>query len=245
MSNSLVGGSLLVNGYTVLNAPAADSLQLYATVPAASHPALVLDTVNALSGSDKLFSLKVQGVEKAYIDANGNFSGTVSGALVLAAVGSAPNANGMTLVSTTLNLQPADATHPGVVTTGTQTFAGAKTFSGGITASVTGNVTGNASGSAGALAITSGTNATPGSSGTLNTAAGTVVLDHTSGAVYTLTNSLIVAGAHVVAWLETNDATGKGLQSTVLNTSAHTAVFTLQAAPAANVTIAFHLVTFA
>jgi hypothetical protein len=47
----------------------------------------------------------------------------------LAAIGSTPNANGATLTSGVLNLQPASGSFGGVVTTGTQTFAGAKTFS--------------------------------------------------------------------------------------------------------------------
>lgn len=43
-------------------------------------------------------------------------------------VGSSPNAKAATLISGTLRLQPASATQPGVVTTGSQTFEGAKSF---------------------------------------------------------------------------------------------------------------------
>jgi hypothetical protein len=50
--------------------------------------------------------------------------------LSLAAIGITPNANGASIVGSLLNLQPASASFGGVVTTGTQTFAGAKTFSG-------------------------------------------------------------------------------------------------------------------
>ena len=50
------------------------------------------------------------------------------GVLSLSAIGSTPNANAATITGTVLNLQPADASFGGVVTTGTQTFAGAKTF---------------------------------------------------------------------------------------------------------------------
>ncbi len=61
--------------------------------------------------------------------------------VTLAAVGSTPNANAASIAADqTLNLQPADATNPGVVTTGTQTFAGAKTFSSTIVGTTTGNV---------------------------------------------------------------------------------------------------------
>lgn len=49
--------------------------------------------------------------------------------LTLAAVGSSPNANAASLSTQVLTLQPADATNPGVVTAGTQSFGGTKTFS--------------------------------------------------------------------------------------------------------------------
>ena len=68
-----------------------------------------------------------------------NLSGTNSGDITLTAVGAAPSANGATLSGQALTLQPADATHPGVVTTGAQTFAGAKTFSSTIVGSINGN----------------------------------------------------------------------------------------------------------
>lgn len=52
-----------------------------------------------------------------------------SGVTTMAAIGSSPNANGATISGVNLNLEPASASFGGVVTTGTQTFAGAKTFS--------------------------------------------------------------------------------------------------------------------
>jgi C1q domain len=72
------------------------------------------------------------GVEKN-INAGGtvsgsNLSGSNSGDVTIGAVGAAPNANGATLTGQVLNLEPADATNPGVMTTGAQTFAGVKTF---------------------------------------------------------------------------------------------------------------------
>jgi hypothetical protein len=51
-----------------------------------------------------------------------------SGVNALAAVGSAPAAEGASISGTTLTLQPADATHPGVVSDTTQSLKGAKTF---------------------------------------------------------------------------------------------------------------------
>ena len=52
------------------------------------------------------------------------------GVLSLSAIGATANANGATITGTVLNLQPADASFGGVVTTGTQTFAGTKTLTG-------------------------------------------------------------------------------------------------------------------
>lgn len=56
-------------------------------------------------------------------------TGTTGSITALAAFGSSPNANGATLSGTTLNLEPASASFPGGVTTGTQTFAGDKKLS--------------------------------------------------------------------------------------------------------------------
>ena len=55
--------------------------------------------------------------------------------VTLSAVGSSPNADGATLTNQVLNLEPADATHPGVITAGTQTIGGAKTLVDELTAS--------------------------------------------------------------------------------------------------------------
>jgi hypothetical protein len=52
----------------------------------------------------------------------------IHSAVTLSAIGSTPNANGATLTGQILNLEPASASYGGVVTTGTQTFAGQKTF---------------------------------------------------------------------------------------------------------------------
>jgi hypothetical protein len=57
--------------------------------------------------------------------------------IAIGAVGSTPNAFGATIVadstSRTIILEPADATHPGVVTADAQTFGGDKTFAGNTT----------------------------------------------------------------------------------------------------------------
>ncbi len=76
-----------------------------------------------------------------------NISGTNTGNVTLATVGASPTAAGATLSGATgqvLTLQPADGTNAGVVSTTTQTFAGAKTFTGAISASnLSGTNTGN------------------------------------------------------------------------------------------------------
>jgi len=63
-----------------------------------------------------------------------------SGVTALAAVGSTPNANAATLSGSTLNLEPANAANPGVVTTAAQTFSGQKTLAMSGTATVTQNL---------------------------------------------------------------------------------------------------------
>jgi len=70
-------------------------------------------------------------------------SGTNTGDVTLSAFGSSPNANAATLTGQALTLQPASASFPGGVTTGTQSFAGNKTFTGTIAAS---NFSGTSSG---------------------------------------------------------------------------------------------------
>lgn len=62
--------------------------------------------------------------------AGSNLSGTNTGDITLGAIGASANANGASLSSQVLTLQPASASFGGVVTTGTQTIAGDKTFSG-------------------------------------------------------------------------------------------------------------------
>lgn len=54
------------------------------------------------------------------------------GVTALANIGSSPNANGATLVSNTLTLQPASAAYGGVVTVADQVFTGIKTYNLGV-----------------------------------------------------------------------------------------------------------------
>lgn len=59
-----------------------------------------------------------------------NVTGVNTGDVTLAAVGSSPNANGASLAGQVLNLQPANASFPGVLTALAQAIGGNKTFSG-------------------------------------------------------------------------------------------------------------------
>lgn len=56
-----------------------------------------------------------------------------SGLTSLSAIGATPNANSATLTGSVLNLQPANASFGGVITTGTQIIAGAKTLNNDLT----------------------------------------------------------------------------------------------------------------
>lgn len=96
----------------------------------------------------------------SYATGTGTANGTNTGDVTLNSVGSSPSANGASLSGQSLTLQPADGTHPGLITSGSQTIGGAKTFSNTISASnlsgtntgdqtitLTGAVTGSGTGS--------------------------------------------------------------------------------------------------
>jgi hypothetical protein len=117
-------------------------------------------------------------------DANGLATWSApTGITTMAAIGSTPNANGATISGVNLNLQPADASFGGVVSTGTQTFAGAKTFSNDI--SVNENKFGRGAGSSGSRNIAIGINPlNSNTSGTWNTAVGAYALQFNTTASY-------------------------------------------------------------
>ena len=72
-----------------------------------------------------------------------SWAATIPSAVTVGSVGSS-SANGLTITNNVLSLSPADVSNPGIITTGTQTFAGAKTFA-SIASSGTLSVTGNLS----------------------------------------------------------------------------------------------------
>lgn len=59
---------------------------------------------------------------------SGTVSGNNSGDVTLAPVGVSPNVNAAVLIGQSLALQPANAVFPGVITTGSQTISGPKSF---------------------------------------------------------------------------------------------------------------------
>lgn len=85
----------------------------------ATHPGLLTILAQTIAGN-KTFTGTISA---------SNLSGTNTGDVTLAAVGSSPNANAASLSGQILTIQPADGTNPGVLTAGTQTIGGAKTFS--------------------------------------------------------------------------------------------------------------------
>lgn len=103
-----------------------------------------------------------------------NLSGTNTGNVTLAAVGGVANANGASLTGQILNLQPANATLPGVLTAGTQSIGGTKNFIDDITADNIQGVT-SLTGPTLILPITTSI-----SSGTIQQAVGVPLL-HTAG----------------------------------------------------------------
>lgn len=85
-----------------------------------------------------------------------NLSGTNTGDVTLTTVGSSPNANAASLSGQVLTIQPANSTNPGVLTSGTQSIGGNKTFTGTIAAS---NLSGTNTGDVTLAAIGSSPNA--------------------------------------------------------------------------------------
>lgn len=63
-----------------------------------------------------------------------SFAGTNTGDVSIGTFGSSPDAKGASLSGQAITMQPADGTHPGMLTTGSQTIAGAKTFTGTVAA---------------------------------------------------------------------------------------------------------------
>lgn len=127
VSGTITSGGAPVGGVTftaVGSTPSADGASVDGSEitlqPAdGTHPGVVTSGAQTIGGA-KTFSGAITA---------SNLSGTNTGDVTLTAVGAVPSANAASLSGQALTLQPADATHPGVVTTAAQTLAGIKTFS--------------------------------------------------------------------------------------------------------------------
>lgn len=100
----------------------------------ATHPGAVTTGTQTIAGAKTLsggITLGASGI--TFNDATTQT--TAAAAPTIAAFGSSPTANGATISGSAITLQPADGTHPGAISTGAQTIAGAKTFSGTVTGS--------------------------------------------------------------------------------------------------------------
>lgn len=137
----------------------ANALDLTSTQVTAALNAFVGDS--GAGGTKGLVPAPASGDAAAskFLKADGTWA--ASGALTVGTIDSQTKAaNGAVITGSSLVMQTADATNPGLVSTGTQTIAGAKTFSGAISASnlsgtntgnqtitLTGDVTGSGTGS--------------------------------------------------------------------------------------------------
>jgi len=161
--------------------------------------------------------------------------GTISatgggGSITLSAIGSTPNSNAATLTGSALNLEPASASFGGVVTTGVQTFGGAKTFDSSITAlSIV------KSGGTSAQYLMADGSVTTGTGGTVSVTIGQAVVSGTENSI------LFVGAGNVLAqdnanfsWNDTTnklniggDALVTGVLSQTIVTNRQTASYTL------------------
>jgi hypothetical protein len=96
---------------------------------------LNLNVANATFPGVLSASTQTIGGSKTFVNAitAPNISGTNTGDVVLTTLGGSPNTAGASLSGQVLTLQPANASNPGLLSAGTQTIAGAKTFPSGVT----------------------------------------------------------------------------------------------------------------
>ena len=138
-----------------------------------------------------------------------------AGLSAIGSISATSNAKGATISGTTeLILTPADATNGGVVTTGTQTFAGAKTFNSDVTAP---NFFGNATTATTAGNITATSNSTLTSLSNLNTV-GTI----TSGTWSATTIALTKGGTGAITAADARTNLGLVIGTDVMSANATT-----------------------
>jgi hypothetical protein len=99
--------------------------QTYAGVKTFSSSPLLPATFGASPGTPQMMIINASGA------LGSQAIPSASGVTTMAAVGAVPNANGASISGSTLTLQPASSTLPGVNTAAAQTFGGLKTFNAG------------------------------------------------------------------------------------------------------------------
>lgn len=165
------------------------------------------------------------------------FQAPSGSSIVMGAFGATPNADGGTIATGTLTLQPADATHPGGLSTGTQTIAGAKTFSAAPILPLTGMVLGNGASALSAIPLTNGQiviGATSGPPIAASLSAGTGI-SITPGA-----NSITISStATGVTWVNQAGGNFNALASHAYFVNTASAIATLPASPTFGDTIIF------
>lgn len=138
-------GITLAKQLSLPNAPTISNVTLNKSL-LISTPKLSLNTNNRVSGNASMYysgnitidgNIKATTIESENIlsslnivgDITGaNLSGTNTGDVVLNNFGTTPNSKGADLSGQILTLQPADATHPGLITAASQNIGGNKTF---------------------------------------------------------------------------------------------------------------------
>ncbi len=155
------------------SAASIDSNQNLSLEPAdASNPGVLTSGTQTIGG-DKTFAGNISAA---------NLSGTNAGDVTLTTVGSSPNNNAASLIGQQLQLQPSDSTHPGIVSTTTQSFSGSKTFDNNVTITGTINADGSIDRSTSGNISIGGTNATSitiGNPGTTVSIQGTTIYENT------------------------------------------------------------------
>lgn len=107
---------------------------LAVTLSNAAIIAKVLTGFSAGAGTVSATDTILQAFNKICGNLTGTAAGTNTGDVTLGTFGSSPDAKGASISGQVVTMQPADATHAGMVSTGSQTWAGAKTFSSAIAA---------------------------------------------------------------------------------------------------------------
>lgn len=201
-SGLAIGATTITNGSVALKIGGSDKAISISTVAANADIVTPENGMIVYNSTDNKFYLYQNGAWVTFalsLTAGTNGPETVS------------NANGYTLTQVgqemVLRLAPADATNPGIVTTGAQTFGGAKTFNGSVdlATGATLTVLDGASTLGGALTVGSvATNAATTLNGNLDVT-GKTVLNGNTGTALAPVNGLVISNAVAAANTDTEN----------------------------------------